>query len=436
MRGNQQSYRSLFRTFMLAGWLVSLAALFAVGALAQEAVPPTARQAASMPKYASRLAHARTAPLNPSRLSAARLNHRIGSSQDQVVYDNGPSTYTADAWTINFGGFSVTDSLGVSSSSTADAAAFVLWLSPGDTAPAVDLWIGTSPFANDVASFSGLASTGSTNLGSNQYGFNVEQDSYSFSGVNLNAGTTYWVTLQNANVPSGDPVYWDENSGPSMAQENELGTIPSESFSILGGTTTTTAIPCFDDQQQGFRVIQDFSSSEGRPVGVIVDKSANLYGTSSNFDTGVGIAYKLAERGAGWILNSLTSFTGEAGGDFPSSVIVGPNEALYGSADGGLPGCGNKGCGLIFSLRPPPNACAAVQCDWTKTVLHEFTGGTDAANGGVGGFDQEGNLYGYANGGAYGQGSIYELSPGAGDGRRGYFIVSPEGRTAALPCLS
>ena len=54
-----------------------------------------------------------------------------------------------------------------------------------------------------------------------------------FNGPTLNSGT-YWVNLQNASVPSGDPVFWDENSGPSMASTNEVGTIPSESFTILG----------------------------------------------------------------------------------------------------------------------------------------------------------------------------------------------------------
>jgi hypothetical protein len=157
------------------------------------------------------------------------------------IYDNGGTTGTADAWTVNFG-FAVSDSF-VPTGSSANGASFIFWLSPGDTAPTVDLSIGTSAFGSDVANFTGLASTGSTNLGSNQFGFTLEQDSYSFSSTALTAGNTYWVTLQNAAVPSGDPVYWDENSGPSQAQENSLGTIPSESFTILGGgggTTTTT----------------------------------------------------------------------------------------------------------------------------------------------------------------------------------------------------
>ena len=77
-------------------------------------------------------------------------------------------------------------------------------------------------------------------LGSNQYGFNIEKDTYSFGNTPLSSDTTYWITLQNASVASGDPVYWDENGGPSQAQENTIGTIPSESFTVLGSSNTTT----------------------------------------------------------------------------------------------------------------------------------------------------------------------------------------------------
>jgi hypothetical protein len=52
---------------------------------------------------------------------------------------------------------------------------------------------------------------------------------------------TYWVNLQNASVPSGDPVYWDENSGPSQASENSVGSIPSEAFTLFGTSDTTTS---------------------------------------------------------------------------------------------------------------------------------------------------------------------------------------------------
>jgi hypothetical protein len=52
---------------------------------------------------------------------------------------------------------------------------------------------------------------------------------------------TYWVNLQNASVPSGDPVYWDENSGPAQASENSVGSIPSEAFTLFGSSDTTTS---------------------------------------------------------------------------------------------------------------------------------------------------------------------------------------------------
>ena len=50
------------------------------------------------------------------------------------------------------------------------------------------------------------------------------------------------MTLSNACSTSGcsitNPIYWDENGGPSTAYENTLGSIPSESFTLTGVTTT------------------------------------------------------------------------------------------------------------------------------------------------------------------------------------------------------
>jgi hypothetical protein len=77
---------------------------------------------------------------------------------------------------------------------------------------------------------------------SNAAGYNVCNETGT-SIVNLNAGS-YWLNLANGVVNTGDPVYWDMNSGPSLASESSLGTIPSESFSIdggSGGTTTSTS---------------------------------------------------------------------------------------------------------------------------------------------------------------------------------------------------
>jgi hypothetical protein len=41
----------------------------------------------------------------------------------------------------------------------------------------------------------------------------------------------------------GIQVYWDQNSGPSSAYENTLGSIPSESFTLDGITGGSTPEP-------------------------------------------------------------------------------------------------------------------------------------------------------------------------------------------------
>ena len=103
---------------------------------------------------------------------------------------------------------------------------------------------------------SGTASGGNLTdkfISTNQYGYNIDLITISGLNVNLNAGTD-WLNLQNAAVPSGDPVYWDENSGqgcggsdghgcPSQASESAVGTIPSEAFTINGSTSGNTPEP-------------------------------------------------------------------------------------------------------------------------------------------------------------------------------------------------
>ena len=169
-----------------------------------------------------------------------------------TLYENGPVNGQIDAWTINFG-YAVTDSAQVSG--TVGAFSFWAWLAPGDTLTNIQLSIGSTPYGTDLFN-SFVNITSSSNCFSNNFGYNVCDESGSFAGPSLNGN--YWLTLQNANVPSGDPVYWDENSGvgcqspgcPSIAQESSIGSIPSEAFT-LGGcgvdsplcTTTTNSTP-------------------------------------------------------------------------------------------------------------------------------------------------------------------------------------------------
>jgi len=157
----------------------------------------------------------------------------------QVVYSNGPTDGNDSAWTINFG-FIVSDTFNVAANNTTITGTnFAMWEFPGDTITSAELSItssengGTSYFDQTV----NFTQQGSCNQ--NQYGYNICLENTTFSGPTINIGA-YWLNLQNASVPSGDPVYWDENSGPSSASDNWVGTIPSEAFTVLGATSITT----------------------------------------------------------------------------------------------------------------------------------------------------------------------------------------------------
>jgi uncharacterized repeat protein (TIGR03803 family) len=71
----------------------------------------------------------------------------------------------------------------------------------------------------------------------------------------------------------------------------------------------------------------------------------------------------------------------------------------------------------VFSLRPPATVCVAVQCPWTHTVLHKFTGSPDGANPVYGNliFDSQNNMYGTTNGGGPGNGgTVFQLTQSGG----------------------
>jgi len=172
----------------------------------------------------------------------------------QVLYDNGPINGTTDAWTINFG-FIVSDTFTLSASSTVGGFNFGAWEFPGDTLMSVD-WSITSLENGGTILGSGTASGKNVtdmSISTNQYGYDV--DKITVTGLNVGlVGGTYWLNLQNAMIPNGDPVFWDENRGvgcggsdgkgancPSMASESAIGTIYSEAFTITSGGSTPEA---------------------------------------------------------------------------------------------------------------------------------------------------------------------------------------------------
>ncbi len=143
---------------------------------------------------------------------------------------------------------------------------FGAWEFPGDTLLAVD-WSITSGENGGTVYGSGTATSMGSGPGgtlsdkftsSNQFGYNIDTGTVSGIGVGLGGPaspgvSTYWLNLANAVVASGDPVFWDENSGigcgspgcPSSASESAVGSIPSEAFTvqISGGGGGTTPEP-------------------------------------------------------------------------------------------------------------------------------------------------------------------------------------------------
>jgi len=166
-----------------------------------------------------------------------------------TIYENGPINGEVDAWVINNGNF-VSDTFTVSGgSSTVTGLSFGAWLYPGDTLTSAEVSI-TSGIDGGTVYFDETVAFSASGCAPNQYGFNVCTETGSVNGLTLPNGT-YWLNLQNASVPDGDLVGWDENAGigchspgcPSQGWDSNEGPIPSESFSILGSASSTIPEP-------------------------------------------------------------------------------------------------------------------------------------------------------------------------------------------------
>jgi len=260
-------------------------------------------------------------------------------------------------------------------------------------------------------------------------------------------GVQYTISFWFASVgdnPSDFSVYWNNTQLLSLNNPNTGATWTQYTFTATA-TGSDTLLFSFDDDpaymaldnvsvssccarecvhdqsQDGFTVIHSFTGNEQSPApGLTIDQPGKLYGTTgSGGDNGLGLAYRLALTGQDWIFTSLYDFMGGAGGQNPLPGVLGPERALYGTADGGIQTCGSSGseyCGVVYRLRPSPTACLTALCSWMETVIYRFAGDPDGwkPNGNLV-FDQAGNLYGTTlYGGANGRGTVYELTPSTG----------------------
>jgi|HubBroStandDraft_2_1064218.scaffolds.fasta_scaffold68647_3 uncharacterized repeat protein (TIGR03803 family) len=154
------------------------------------------------------------------------------------------------------------------------------------------------------------------------------------------------------------------------------------------------------------------SDGESPGAGMVFDSAGNLYGTTTRGGQYYGTVFELSPPSApgdSWTETTLWSFDG-TDGDYPvSNLIIDASGDLYGTASEG----GAYGRGTVFELSPGPSG-------WTHNVLYNFCSSPPVCSDGarpITGLtlDKSGNLYGTTyQGGQFGEGKwgvAYELSP-------------------------
>ncbi len=138
---------------------------------------------------------------------------------------------------------------------------------------------------------------------------------------------------------------------------------------------------------------------------LVVDREGNLYGTTElGGSANDGIIFKIDKSGAETVLHSFSC----SDGAFPVGGLVMDREGnLYGTANEGGSGSSctaeSPGNGVVFKLGRSGEF----------SVLHDFAGSPADASHPADTLllDREGNLYGTAGGGEYGDASIFKLTP-------------------------
>jgi len=191
------------------------------------------------------------------------------------------------------------------------------------------------------------------------------------------------------------------------------------------------------------RVLYRFHGTDGwAPSSVIVGPDGALYGTTVTGGTnclgagnGCGVVFQLTREAKGtWNETVLHDFAG-SDGDFPNgSLLTDKAGNLYGTTVNGGPSCSQLGCGVVFEL------VRGKADKWTFMVLHDFAL-TDGANPYAGMiFDSQGNLYGTTSIGGNtsgcnppeGCGVVFKLSEANGIWKE-TVLYSFMGRDGAMP---
>lgn len=133
-------------------------------------------------------------------------------------------------------------------------------------------------------------------------------------------------------------------------------------------------------------------------AGLVRDSKGNLYGTTFEGSAlNLGTVFKVDTMGNESLIHS---FAGGEDGSFPNAgLIMDTKGNLYGTTDGG----GTSNAGTVFK----------VDKTGREAVIYSFARGGDGSSPNAGLLrDAQGNLYGTTvSGGAYGNGTVFELTP-------------------------
>jgi uncharacterized repeat protein (TIGR03803 family) len=157
------------------------------------------------------------------------------------------------------------------------------------------------------------------------------------------------------------------------------------------------------------RVLYGFNDVLGLSAGgLIAGKKGVLYGaTALGGSANAGTVFQLTppvQHGGAWTATTLYGFAGGSDGAYPLNGLIADKAGnLYGVTENG----GASALGTVFKLTPTQHGA------WTKTTLHDFSGGSDGSGPGAGLiFGRQGILYGTTvHGGSSDNGTVFEVAP-------------------------
>ncbi|MGA2742383.1 MAG: choice-of-anchor tandem repeat GloVer-containing protein, partial [Bryobacteraceae bacterium] len=156
---------------------------------------------------------------------------------------------------------------------------------------------------------------------------------------------------------------------------------------------------------------------------VLIGTGGTLYATTQGPGSpDLGLAIALAPpsiSGGDWTEYQIYSFAGAADGGGPLAGVVAAGGSLFGTTiSGGIEGCDETGCGVVFQLSPG----ATHGSPWTESVLHTFAGSDGAGPRAALTLSAGGVLYGTTSAGGSGSacqqgeggcGTVFQLTPPA-----------------------